>query len=757
MTGPFNPDRSRAVVIGTSTYTDPRLHDLPAVANNLNDLRAALEAPENPLVSAGHCRVIHDPAELGPIAPILVTAAKEAEDVFLLYYAGHGLLHGSNSDLHLALTGTDTDMTGLTALPYRLLQDVFQVTRAKVQIMILDCCYSGRAATMSDATSAIMSQIDVSGAYVLTSAPAHSPSIAVPGERHTAFTGNLLAVLTNGIPDAPDWLSLADIYEHLYRLLRAQGLPTPQQLTTNTVYRFPLAPNRANSAAALAGDFDEIVVDRTESDALTLANKEPQRALSMLRQVVTERSRHQGPLAPSTLRSRHELARWTGLAGDHTEAARLFAEVVQDRIRVLGPDHPDTMRSRWFAAGNLGDMGQYDLAIGDYQHILAARAAAGIGEEDSETLQITEELADAYKQTGDLHAALPLYRRLETIYTGVLGLDNRSTLRVSSELADTIGEAGDPAAAVALLEESVARFTRVLGEDNSRTFLERVKHAGWVSMTGNVAEALRLLHALLDDQIRVLGPRDPKTLHNREQIAILTSEAGDHARAVEHMTAVVDGFGKVYGADDTRVLESRHDLAVLTRNAGNPADAARQLDALVPDRTRVLGAAHPETLLSRRVLAEFIGESGHAQRAVRLLSEALPDCVTAFGAGDEETLRCREQLARWTGVAGLAAKAASLFEVLSEDTSWTLGANHPVTLERRRQHAEWTAAAEDLQSAAVLLGRLADDYARVFGAEHPSVEDIRKRALILHLSAARRPHPGVLQALHLNMPGTTDP
>ena len=49
---------------------------------------------------------------------------------------------------------------------------------------------------------------------------------------------------------------------------------------------------------------------------------------------------------PDTLAARHELARWTGAAGDAAGARDQYAALLPVVERVLGTEHPDTLRDR---------------------------------------------------------------------------------------------------------------------------------------------------------------------------------------------------------------------------------------------------------------------------------------------------------------------------------------------------------------------------------------------------------------------------
>ena len=95
---------------------------------------------------------------------------------------------------------------------------------------------------------------------------------------------------------------------------------------------------------------------------------------------------------PDTLAARHNLADWTGAAGDATGARDQFAALLPVRERVLGAEHPDTLATR------------ADLA------------------------RVTELAGDAAGARDQLAALLPILER-------VLGAEHPGTLAVRNNLA----------------------------------------------------------------------------------------------------------------------------------------------------------------------------------------------------------------------------------------------------------------------------------------------------------------------------------
>ncbi|TMU92802.1 ABC transporter substrate-binding protein [Streptomyces sp. DASNCL29] len=239
-----DPAASRAVLIGTSRYA--HLEQIPAVANNLSALAAALCAPGSWGLAPEHCTVIEDPGTAVEVLEAVRTAAEEATDTLLVYFAGHGLVEPRRGELFLGLTGS-MQHRSYTGLPYGTLRDVVLDGRAGRQVMLLDCCFSGRVLGFMSAASAevVIDQVEIEGTYLLASVPDTSFALAPPGETHTAFTGELLRLLREGVPGGPELLDLDTVYAQVYAALRAKGRPLPQKRDRNTAGGLALARNAA--------------------------------------------------------------------------------------------------------------------------------------------------------------------------------------------------------------------------------------------------------------------------------------------------------------------------------------------------------------------------------------------------------------------------------------------------------------------------------------------------------------------------------
>ncbi|MFW6722520.1 caspase family protein [Streptomyces sp. MAR4 CNY-716] len=192
-------------------------------------------------------------AQPGSAAQVLDTVrerARRARDTLLVYYAGHGLTGPHTDELYLALPDSDRERE-YTSLRYEYLCRAVLDVRASAQrtVVILDCCYSGRALLGGMSASVhIADQAIVEGTCLLTASAETRSALSPPGETYTAFTGELITTLTEGIPGKPDPLDMDTLYRHLHRRLASQSRPLPQQRSRNTGGLIGIARNRAAAA-----------------------------------------------------------------------------------------------------------------------------------------------------------------------------------------------------------------------------------------------------------------------------------------------------------------------------------------------------------------------------------------------------------------------------------------------------------------------------------------------------------------------------
>jgi glycine betaine/choline ABC-type transport system substrate-binding protein len=247
----MNPDvpdysRSRAILIGTTTYQDSAFLPLPAAANSLRGLREILADPRLCRWPADRITVLPDPTDVRRLVTNVRRWARDTDDVLLVYFVGHGTIT-PRGELCLALSDTEFDESDVTGIEYDRIRAALLDSPARIKVVILDCCYSGRAIQALSPSEDIADITDIRGVYTITSSDhaAHVPPLDQQAEACTSFTGELLDLIRTGIPGGPDTLTLNMIYSRLRTRLRRLGLPAPNQRGTDTVGEFGFTRNAA--------------------------------------------------------------------------------------------------------------------------------------------------------------------------------------------------------------------------------------------------------------------------------------------------------------------------------------------------------------------------------------------------------------------------------------------------------------------------------------------------------------------------------
>ncbi|MFI9629394.1 transporter substrate-binding domain-containing protein [Streptomyces sp. NPDC052042] len=237
---------TRVLLIGTGTHgAASGLPPVPAVMGTLADLGQVLV--ERCGLAEENLRVIRDPANPTELGIAIAQEAERAEDVLWVYYVGHGLVNPAG-ELYLATVATDSrpGWVAYTALAYTAVRGSLLQTAARSIVVVLDCCFSGRAVgVLGSAEEQEVDLARVHGGYVLAAAARDELALATPGAPHTAFTGELIRLLTEGDPEGPQQLTLRQAYRYLDRTLPARGFPRPRHRASEWIDDLVLCPNPA--------------------------------------------------------------------------------------------------------------------------------------------------------------------------------------------------------------------------------------------------------------------------------------------------------------------------------------------------------------------------------------------------------------------------------------------------------------------------------------------------------------------------------
>lgn len=245
---------SVAVVMGTSDFVN--LQPLPAAAHSTDRMAALLM---DPLCGWPHDRVKvllneRTPADL-PLE--LVKAFRDATDVALFYYVGHGQIDLDNQ-LCLGLTGTsiEPDLRSVTSLQFEAVRRAMLSSAAKTKIVILDCCFSGLAAngnTLAGNTDDILDRAAGTGAYTMAASTPYGLAqfeSETDGSRpQTIFTKYFADLVEAGIPGVGPWLTLHQIFSQLREYLARDRLPIPVARNVDSAGEFAFAHNAMSDVA----------------------------------------------------------------------------------------------------------------------------------------------------------------------------------------------------------------------------------------------------------------------------------------------------------------------------------------------------------------------------------------------------------------------------------------------------------------------------------------------------------------------------
>jgi tetratricopeptide (TPR) repeat protein len=230
--------QKKALIIGISDYTDPRLK---VDGSNLNFCRNDGErmyevlksqnyniSEKNKIVGEANWEKVRN-----TIYDFFVDDEGSPDDTLLFYYSGHGVLD-DQGNIYLALSDTDPQKPYIRGYSFGDLTMMIERTISTRVIVILDCCYSGSAKLgkgseedaarkwrriMEERSNNLREQQQRHVKCILAAGLSHQEAYALKQEEHSVFTKYLLKGLKGEDNESID----------------SEGNVTPQSLS-NYVY-----------------------------------------------------------------------------------------------------------------------------------------------------------------------------------------------------------------------------------------------------------------------------------------------------------------------------------------------------------------------------------------------------------------------------------------------------------------------------------------------------------------------------------------
>jgi hypothetical protein len=231
--------RRLALVVAVTDYVDASLRRLRAPAGDAADLRDLLADPE--IGDFAVTSVINEKAQQIRLAIEDFLVERSPDDLLLVYLSCHGVVD-LRRRLYFAARDTVKNRLAASGVEAHWLLDQLEDCRARRQVVILDCCFSGAFAQGSkgDTDLGIGERLlgEGRGRVVLTASRGSEYSFEgepVPGEdatRGSVFTSALVDGIRTGAADADrnGYISVDDAYAYAFEQVRQAGTnQTPQR------------------------------------------------------------------------------------------------------------------------------------------------------------------------------------------------------------------------------------------------------------------------------------------------------------------------------------------------------------------------------------------------------------------------------------------------------------------------------------------------------------------------------------------------
>ena len=216
----------RAVFIGINKHIDPGIPELTGATNDATALWALFKDSVEGIADQ---RLVDHEATAASIRRALDTSLNDAAeaDSVIVFFAGHG-----TPGHQIVPFDADLSAVNQTTIPMEELADRLKATSSRASLIILDCCFSGRAPArvlegLPIARKGDPAITDLGGDGCVVLAAARDDQAALERGQHGLFTASMLRV----IQDGPCWTDIGVLMDEVTRQVRVEASRTGHDQT----------------------------------------------------------------------------------------------------------------------------------------------------------------------------------------------------------------------------------------------------------------------------------------------------------------------------------------------------------------------------------------------------------------------------------------------------------------------------------------------------------------------------------------------
>jgi len=383
----------------------------------------------------------------------------------------------------------------------------------------------------------------------------------------------------------------------------------------------------------------------------------------------------------------------------------------------LGHNIVNCSKASWFAHF-YHSQGRYDAAEGLYGLVVRTQKSV-IGEEHTDTLTSTNDLATVLRDQGKYEQAEEMLRQALKLRETVLGQEHPDTLTSMNNLATVMRYQGKDEQAEEMFRQALELRETVLGQEHPDTLTSMDNLATLRWSQGKYEQAEEMHRQALELREMVLGQEHPDTLSSMNNLATTMRYLGKYEQAEEMLRQALELREMVLGHEHPNTLKSMNNLANVLRSQGKYEQAEEMHRQALELRETVLGQEHPDTLKSMNNLAIVLEAQAKFKQAEEMHRQALELRETVLGQEHPKTLNSMSYLA-WTYWKQERLDVAETLERRVMETRTTvLGHRHPDTLNAMTNLAHiWKSQGRD-QDAVAMMRQVETLQGEILGISHP--------------------------------------